>query len=86
VCPIVAPVPPSELLAILQLYGYKIVVESYYNWVLVHEDGDTPLVLGKLGDAVPVEVMENMFSHSGMTDAVFFALKAALRGNNPQVH
>ena len=82
-CAIVAPIPPHELLLILRLYGYKIISESYFNWVLARDEDDIPLTLGKLGDAVPVEVMENMFAHSGMNDAVYFALKAALRSENP---
>lgn len=84
--PIVAPIPPGELLAILQLYGYKIVDQSYYNWVLIRDERDTPLILGKLGDAVPVEIMESMFVHSGMSDAVFFALKAAIKSSNNPVN
>jgi hypothetical protein len=88
VCPIavLAPIPPTELLAILKLYGYKIIAESRYNWVLAREEDDVPLILGKLGDAVPVEAMENMFEHSGMNLAVYFALKNSLRNGNTLIH
>jgi hypothetical protein len=89
VCPIavLAPIPPTELLAILQLYGYKIIVESRYNWVLAREDDDVPLILGKLGGAVPVETMEHMFVHSGMNLAVYFALKNSLHnGGKNLIH
>jgi hypothetical protein len=77
-----APIPPNELFAILKLYGYKILTESRYNWVLAREEDDVPLTLGKLGDAVPVEVMENMFEHSGITLDVYLALKATLRNGS----
>ena len=75
---VLAPIPPNALLAILQLYGYKIIEESAYNWVLAREEDDVPLLLPKLGSAVPVEVMENAFEHSGMTLEVYFALKQSL--------
>jgi hypothetical protein len=89
VCPIAvpAPIPPAELLAILQLYGYKVLTESSYNWVLAREEDDVPIVLGKRGDAVPVEVMENMFEHSGMNLAVYLALKTSLQnGGKNRIH
>lgn len=88
-CPIVvlAPLPPNELLAILQLYGYKIIAESPYNWVLTRDEDDIPLIVPKLGDAVPVETMESVFEHSGMNLAVYFALKNSLgNGGKNLVH
>jgi len=72
--PALAPVPPETLKRILEKYGYHLLKDDEYNWVLVHDEKDLPIVIPKLGDLVAVDVMMGALNMAKMDNATYFSL------------
>ena len=84
--PAVAPIPPHDLKQILVLFGYKVIAEDEFNWVLAHDvkDGaDVPIVIPKLGDLVALDVMMETLITAKLNLQVYFALKQKLADGRP---
>jgi len=63
---------------ILELAGYKVILQDHYNWILAKDDFDFPVVLPRLGDHVPVEIlMDTVFAKAGMNLHTFMAFRKA---------
>jgi hypothetical protein len=81
-----APITPEHLKIIFELYGYKVIAEDKFNWVLdlapVTDSAPQgePIILPKLGDLVSLEVlMDSVFSKAGMDLRTYLALKDRAR-------
>ena len=71
-----APVFPAVLLEIVKAYGYQLWGEDQYNWLLISESHDEPIVLPKLGEFVALEVLHDIvFTKAGMNLREYLALK-----------
>ena len=81
-----APIPPERLKQIFELYGYKVVLEDHYNWVLAQGPKDTPIILPKLGDYVPLEtLMDTVFTKASMDLRAYLALKKRVEEQSGEV-
>jgi hypothetical protein len=82
----VTPIPPAELYAIVLKFGYRLLGQTQYNWIVSRDGEDEPLVLPKLGHLVSLTIMNKFFEHSGMDLGTYFALKAMISGGTDTVH
>jgi len=69
-------ISPLLMLQIVLKFGYKLLGQTEYNWIVSRDGEDEPLVLPKLGRLVSVTVMTRVFEHSGMDMGTYLALKA----------
>jgi len=67
------------------LFGYKLLGDTQYNWILSRDDEDEPLVIPKLGALVSVTIITRVFDHSGMDLKTYLALKAIVENGSPGV-
>ena len=74
---VLAPIPPLALKQILELYGFKLVSEDEYNWLLADPGQSTcePIVLPKMGELVAIDVMMQVLIDAKMGYATYFALR-----------
>jgi hypothetical protein len=75
-----APVPPRLLKKILELDGYKLVVEDPFNWVLLKCSDDVlptilPIILPRLGRFVDVDVVMSVLHKTQMNTGRYFELR-----------
>ncbi len=52
-----APISPKHLKRILELHGYTETASDEYNWVLDLDPPGVPIILGRKGDLVPLEIL-----------------------------
>lgn len=83
-CPIAVPAPvsPLTLRLIVALYGYKELGQTEYNWIMLRDGADDPLILPKKGKFVSITVMDKMFAHTGMDLRAYTALKATVENGS----
>ena len=82
--PAVAPIPPGALKAILELFGYKVIAEDDFNWVLADstQTESEPIIIPRLGELVAVEVMMQALIDSKLPFSTYLALKAQVLGDD----
>jgi hypothetical protein len=82
--PALAPIPPLALKEILVQYGFRILFEDEYNWILDEPDQPTiePIVIPKIGEVVAVDVMMDTIINARMAYGTYFALKEKVLGKN----
>lgn len=80
--PAVAPIPPGALKTILELYGFEVIAEDDFNWVLAepHVPESEPIIIPKLGDLVALEVMMQALIDSKLPFGTYLALKEKVLG------
>ena len=87
--PAVACIPPWAMKEILEHFGFSVIAEDEYNWVLsetkahlgVATAGEVePLVLPKRGDLLAMDVMMETLIAAKMDLHTYFALKAKVLG------
>jgi hypothetical protein len=82
--PAVAPIPPGAMKAILELYGFKLIAEDEFNWVL----GDPaqlesePVIIPRIGDLLAVDVMMQALIDSKIPFGLYLTLKAKVLGDD----
>jgi|HubBroStandDraft_2_1064218.scaffolds.fasta_scaffold836647_1 hypothetical protein len=88
--PAIAPIPPWAMKEILHLFGFQVIAEDEYNWVLsetkdhlgVAEAGEKePIILPKLGDELALDVMMSTVINAKLDLHTYFALKAKVYGS-----
>jgi hypothetical protein len=67
---------------ILELYGYKVIAEDEYNWVMMEESHPDPLILPKLGPLLGVDIMMQIVM-GRLSLGVYFALKERIQHPEP---
>lgn len=74
---VLAPIPPLALKQILELYGFKVLSEDDYNWLMAdpNQPGVEPIVLPKMGELVAIDVMMQALIDAKMGYATYFALR-----------
>lgn len=74
---VLAPIPPLALKQILELYGFKLLSEDDYNWLLTDpsQPNSEPIVLPKMGELVAIDVMMQALIDAKMGYATYFALR-----------
>jgi len=82
--PAVAPIPPEALKRILELYGFEVIAEDDFNWVLADPKNPVsePIILPKLGELVDIDIMMQTFIDAKMSLQIYFALKEKVLGKN----
>jgi len=79
-----APISPPHLKDVFLLHGYNVISEDDYNWVLAVGDRDAPIILGKLGDHVPLEIlMDTVFTKASMDLHAYITLKEVVALGHP---
>jgi hypothetical protein len=87
--PAIAPIPPWAMKEILELFGFQVIAEDEYNWVLsetkdhlgVAEAGEKePIVLPKLGELLALDVMMQTVIHARLDLHAYSLLKAKVMG------
>lgn len=83
-------IPPWAMKEILEMFGYRVIAEDEYNWVLSdapdhiealrQPDSKDPLILPKLGDLLAVDVMMDTLIKAKLDYHTYFALKARVLG------
>src|SRR5437660_5072491 len=74
---VLAPIPPVALKQIIELYGFKLLSEDDYNWLLADpsQPNNEPIVLPKMGELVAIDVMMQALIDAKMGYATYFALR-----------
>ncbi|SRR5258708_39193942 len=82
--PAVAPIPPTALKQILELYGYVVIAEDDFNWVLSESKNEIsePIIIPKAGDLVAIDIMMQTFIDAKMNLQTYFMLKEKVLGKN----
>jgi hypothetical protein len=72
-----SPVPPLAFKQILELYGFKVISEDEFNWLLAdpHQPDSEPLILPKIGELVAIDIMMQAMIDAKMGYATYFALR-----------
>lgn len=87
--PAIAPISPWAMKTILELFGFQVIAEDDYNWVMsetkehlgVAESGEKePILLPKLGDLLALDVMMSTVINAKLDLHTYFALKAKVLG------
>jgi hypothetical protein len=87
--PAVACIPPWAMKEILEYFGFSVIVEDEYNWVLSETKNHSgialagevePIILPKLGDLLALDVMMDTLIKAKMDLHTYFALKAKVTG------
>ena len=87
--PAVACIPPWAMKEILEHFGFSVIVEDEYNWVLSETKNHSgvaipgelePIILPKLGDLLALDVMMDTLIKAKMDLHTYFALKARVTG------
>ncbi len=87
--PAIACIPPWAMKEILALFGFQVIAEDEYNWVLsetkdhlgVAEAGEKePIILPKLGDLLAVDVMMDTLIKAKLDLHTYFSLKSNVLG------
>ena len=87
--PAIACIPPWAMKEILTHFGFQVIAEDEYNWVLsetkdhlgVAEAGEKePIILPKLGDLLAVDVMMDTLIKAKLDLHTYFALKSKVLG------
>lgn len=87
--PAIACIPPWAMKEILGHFGFQVIGEDEYNWVLsetkdhlgVAEAGEKePIILPKLGDLLAVDVMMDTLIKAKLDLHTYFALKSKVLG------
>jgi hypothetical protein len=74
---------------ILEYFGFSVIVEDEYNWVLSETKNHSgialagevePIILPKLGDLLALDVMMDTLIKAKMDLHTYFALKAKVTG------
>jgi hypothetical protein len=89
--PAIKCVPPWAMKEILLLFGYRVIAEDEYNWVLsntqdhlgIAEPGaeeNEPLILPKRGELLALDVMMDTLIKAKLDYHTYFALKAKVLG------
>lgn len=87
--PAIACIPPWAMKEILQLFGFSVIAEDEYNWVLsetkahlgIATAGEVePITLPKRGDLLALDVMMDTLIKAKMDLHTYFALKAKVSG------
>jgi hypothetical protein len=90
--PAVACIPPWAMKEIMELFGWSVIAEDEYNWVLSDSKdhiGVTdptaeikePIILPKLGDLLAVDVMMDTLVAAKLDLQTYFALKDKVLGS-----
>jgi len=88
--PAIACIPPWAMKEILEHFGYRVIAEDEYNWVLsdtrdhlgvAGEEAKEPLILPKRGDLLAVDVMMDTFVNAKLDYQTYFALKKTVMGD-----
>ena len=70
------PISPEHLKLIFELRGYKVTNVDEFNWVLDLEPSRESIILPRLGDLVPLEIlMDTAFTKAGMELRSYLALR-----------
>lgn len=70
------PISPEHLKLIFELYGYRVTDLDDFNWVLDLEPSKESLILPRLGDLVPLEILiDTAFTKAGMDLRSYLALR-----------
>jgi hypothetical protein len=82
--PAVAPIPPGALKTILEMYGFVVIAEDGFNWVLEDpkQADSEPIVIPKIGELVAVEVMMQALIDSKLPFSAYLALKEKVLGKD----
>jgi hypothetical protein len=87
--PAIAYIPPWAMKEILSHFGFQVIAEDEYNWVLSETkdhlgvataDEKEPIVIPKLGDLLALDVMMDTLIKSKLDLHTYFALKAKVLG------
>jgi hypothetical protein len=87
--PAIACIPPWAMKEILAHFGFQVIAEDEYNWVLsetkdhlgIAEAGEKePLILPKRGDLLALDIMMDTLIKAKMDLHTYFALKARVTG------
>lgn len=87
--PAIACIPPWAMREVLQHFGFQIIAEDEYNWVLsetkdhlgvASPSEKEPIVLPKLGDLLALDVMMDTLIKAKLDLHTYFALKAKVLG------
>ena len=87
--PAIAPISPWAMKEILQLFGFEVIAEDEYNWVLsdtkehlgvAKESDKEPIILPKLGEVLAVDVMMDTVIKASLDLHTYFQLKAKVLG------
>ena len=71
------PISPEHLKLIFELHGYKVTNFDDFNWVLDLEPPRESIILPRLGELVPVEILlDTVFTKAGMGLGAYLALRA----------
>ena len=71
------PISPAHLKLIFELHGYKVTDLDEFNWVLDLEPPSEAIILPRLGDLVPLEIlMDTGFTKAGMDLRTYLKLRA----------
>lgn len=82
--PVPRSVPPAVLKEMVVRWGYKVIAEDEYTWVLAQGDTDEPIVLPKEGDLVATDVLMNVLISAKLHLGAFLALKKQVMGEEPE--
>jgi hypothetical protein len=87
--PAIACIPPWAMKEMLELFGFQVIVEDEYNWVLSETKDHLgvatatekePIILPKRGDLLALDVMMDTLIKSQMDLHTYFALKSRVLG------
>ncbi len=87
--PAVACIPPWAMKEILEHFGFGVIAEDEYNWVLSETKNHSgvavpgelePIILPKRGDLLALDVMMDTLIKAKMDLHTYFALKAKVLG------
>lgn len=76
--PVVRPLPPAKIRALLESKGYKLIASDTYNWVFAKGDRDEPVMIPFAVPLVPLEIAHQVAAKTGFND--YFDLLATEDG------
>jgi hypothetical protein len=82
--PAVAPIPPGALKTILELYGFVVLAEDEFNWIISDPNprDSEPIIVPKIGELVSVEVMMQALIDSKLPFSAYLQLKEKVLGKD----
>jgi hypothetical protein len=87
--PAIACIPPWAMKEILTLFGFLVIAEDEYNWVMsktkdhlgvAEVDEKEPIILPKRGELLALDVMMTTLINAKLDLHTYFALKAKVTG------
>jgi hypothetical protein len=87
--PAIACIPPWAMREVLEHFGFQIIAEDEYNWVLSETkqhlgvatpEEKEPIILPKLGDLLALDVMMDTLIKAKLDLHTYIALKAKVLG------